>query len=117
MPTWPVTLPQFALQSSYSEGFKRTVLRSTMDSGATKRRSRFTNSPTSLRVTMPMNDAELLIFKTFYEDELANGALNFTFPHPRLGTTVTVAFTEDPQPIVPEGATTYFLRMSLEILP
>jgi len=117
MPTWPTTLPQFALRSGYAEGFKQTVLRSPMDSGATKRRARFTNAPTDLNITIPLTDAEILTFKTFYEDELSNGALSFTFPHPRLKTDVTVVFKSDPVPLVPEGANTYFLKMALEILP
>ncbi len=117
MPTWPITLPQFALREGYAEGFKSTVIRSATDSGRTKRRQRFINGPEDLNVTMPMNDAELLIFKAFYEDELGNGALSFTYPHPRLSTNVTVAFKEDPEPLTPEGASTYLLSMKLEILP
>ena len=116
IPAWPTSLPQFSLRQGYSEGFKQTVIRSTMDSGATKRRARFTNSPTILNVTMPMNDAELATFKTFFEDTLVNGALSFTFPHPRLGTTVTVVFRNDPTPFVPEGGNTYILNLNLEIL-
>lgn len=117
MPAWPATLPQFVVRWGFEEGFKRTVVRSQMDSGATKRRQRFITSPTELNVVVPMDDAELAIFKTFYEDTLGNGALSFTFTHPRLGTTVTVAFKDDPDPLVPEGALTYLVRMKLEILP
>jgi len=114
---WPSTLPQAVDRSGYAEGFKKTVLRSAMSSGATKRRQRFTNSPTVLNVTMTMSDAQLAIFKTFYEDTLGNGALSFTFPHPRLATTVTVILVADPVPIKPEGAITYFVSMQLEIIP
>lgn len=117
MPTWPSTLPQFALRDGYSEGFKSTVIRSQMDTGHTKRRQRFINSPESLTVVIPLDNAEILIFKNFYQDELANGALSFTYPHPRLSGNVTVAFTADPEPLQSEGATTYLLKMQLEILP
>ena len=117
MPTWPTTLPQFALREGYAEGFKTTVVRSPMSSGRTKRRQRFINGPELLNITIPLNDAEILIFKAFYEDELGNGALSFTFPHPRLKTNVTVAFKTDPEPLTPEGADTYILNMDLEILP
>lgn len=116
MPIWPTTLPQFALREGYAEGFKQTVLRSPMDSGATKRRQRFINAPTTLSITIPLTDAEILIFKAFYEDELGNGALSFTFPHPRLKTNVTVVFKTDPEPLTPEGANTYMLKMDLEVL-
>ncbi len=117
MPTWPSTLPQFALRDGYAEGFKSTVIRSQMDSGHKKRRQRFINGPEALDITIPLNDAEILIFKAFYEDDLGNGALSFTYPHPRLSGNVTVAFTADPAPLKSEGATTYLLNMKLEILP
>ncbi len=117
MPTWPTTLPQEVLRGGYAEGFKTTVIRSPTDSGRTKRRQRFINGPELLDVAMPLTEPEILIFRAFYEDELGNGALSFTYPHPRLGTNVTVAFREDPEPLTPEGATTYILSMKLEILP
>ena len=116
-PTWPATLPQFVLRGGYAEGFQSTVLFSPTDSGRAKRRQRFLSAPKELNVVIPMDDAELLIFTTFLEEELAGGALSFTFPHPRLGTNVTVAFREVPDPIRPEGALTYLVALKLEILP
>lgn len=117
MPTWPASLPQFVLRGGYAEGFKTTVVRSPTDSGRTKRRQRFINGPEALDVVVPLNNAQILTFKQFYEDDLGNGALSFTFPHPRLETDVTVVFREDPEPLTPEGATTYLLSMKLDILP
>jgi len=117
IPVWPSTLPQKPEQGGYQEGFASTVIRSPTDTGRTKRRRRFLTGPRLLTVTMPMTDAQLLIFNAFYEDTIAHGALSFTFPHPRLGTNITVAFKEDPPPITPEGALTYFVVMKLEILP
>ena len=114
---WPATLPQKVERGGYSEGFASTVVRSQTDSGRTKRRQRFLTGPRTLTVLIPMDDAELLIFNAFYEDTIAHGAVSFTFPHPRLGTDVTVVFREDPEPIVPEGALTYIVVMKLEILP
>ncbi len=117
MPAWPSTLPQKVEPDRYQEGFAVTVVRSPTDTGHTKRRQRFLDGPRLLTVSIPMDDAELLTFNAFYEDDIAHGALSFTFPHPRLGTTVTVAFKEDPEPITPEGALTYIVVMKLEILP
>ncbi len=116
MPTWPASLPQFVLRAGYLEGFKSTVVRSPTDSGRTKRRQRFINSPEKLDIVVPLDNAQILTFKQFYEDELGNGAFSFTFPHPRLGTNVTVVFREDPEPLTPEGGQTYLLSMKLEIL-
>lgn len=117
MATWPSTLPQKVERGGYQEGFASTVVRSQTDSGRVKRRQRFLAGVRDLTVVIPMDDAELLIFNAFYEDDIAHGAVAFTFPHPRLGTTVTVAFKEDPESIVPEGALTYLVVMKLEILP
>lgn len=115
IPVWPTSLPQFFLRGGYKEGFKNTVLRSPMDSGPTKTRQRFTNSPTVLDGAMPLTDDQVATFKTFYEDDLGNGGLSFTIFHPRLGGTVTVQFTEDPRPLVPEGALSYILQLKLKI--
>lgn len=117
MPAWPITLPQKVERDRYQEGFASTVVRSQTDSGRSKRRQRFLDGPRVLTVSIPMDDAELLIFNAFYTDDISHGALSFTFPHPRLGTTVTVAFKEDLEPIVPDGALTYIVTMKLEILP
>ena len=117
IPVWPASLPQEVERGGYEEGFASTTVRSPTDTGRAKRRRRFLSGPRLLTVVMPMNDAELAIFNTFYEDTIAHGSLSFSFPHPRLGTTVTVALVEDPAPITPEGALTYFLAMKLEILP
>ena len=47
MPAWPGTLPDFVLRDGYEEGFKNLVIRSQQDSGATKRRRRFSDGPES----------------------------------------------------------------------
>ncbi len=117
MPTWPASLPQFSLREGYAEGFKSTVVRSPTDSGRTKRRQRFINGPESLDVTMPLDNDQISTFKQFYEDDLGNGAISFTFPHPRLGTNVTVVFRDDPKPLTTEGGVTYILSLKLDILP
>ena len=117
MPTWPASLPQFVLRGGYAEGFKSTVVRSPTDSGHTKRRQRFINGPEALDIVVALDDAQVLTFRQFYEEELGNGALRFTFPHPRLGTDVTVVLREDPESLVPEGASTYLLSLKLDILP
>ena len=99
------------------EFLAKSKVTETEETTGEKRRQRFLASPKELHVVIPMDDAELLIFTTFLEEELAGGALSFPFPHPRLGTNVTVALREVPDPIRPEGATTYLVVLKLEILP
>jgi len=117
MPSWPTTLPDFALQQGYAEGFRKTVQRSQMSSGATKRRKRFTDGPKTIDIVVPLTNAEADIFIAFYQDDLADGALSFTKTHPRLGTTETFVFRSDVEPLIPEGGASYMLTMKLEILP
>jgi len=115
MLSWPTTLPDFALQQGYAEGFRKTVQRSQID-GATKRRKRFNDGPKTLDITVPLTNAEANIFFAFYQDDLADGALSFTKTHPRLGTLETFSFRSDVEPLVAEGANSYLLTMKLELL-
>ncbi len=118
MPTWPASLPDFALRRGYDELLTPKVgVWSQMDSGATKRRRRFTTGPKEFTVVMPLDDAQIITFQNFVDVDIDGGVLSFDFPHPRLGTTVTVAFTSTPEAVRPEGATTYLLRLKLEVLP
>ncbi len=117
MPAWPGTVPQFVLRENYSEDFGQNLLRSSMDTGPAKRRRRFTAVPKTLNVMMVMTSAELDIFETFYNTTLGGGALSFTFTHPRTDVVESVAFVEPVRDVTPEGASTYFLSMKLEVLP
>ena len=117
MPAWPAGLPQFVLRNGYEEGFKDLALRSQMDSGATKRRKRFTDGPEPNMFPIELTDAELDIFKTFLYDTIAGGALSFTKEHPRTLVTETFAFKSNPKPVRSVGHDSCILMMDLEQLP
>lgn len=117
MPAWPSTLPDFVLREGYEEGFKKLMLRSQMDSGAAKRRKRFTDGPEPSNFPVEFTSDELDAFKTFLEDDLAGGALSFTKPHPRTGVTETWAFTKEPDPVTSAGHDSYIVVLPLEKLP
>jgi len=118
MKIWPEALPDFSLRQGYSEGFRQTVIRSEIKSGATKRRKRFTDSPKTLDIVIPLTGAEVNIFTSFYEEELKDGSLSFTKTHPRLGTEQTFSFKSDPEPLVADdgGGDTYILKMKLDFV-
>jgi len=116
MPDWPEALPDFSLRQGYSEGFRQTVIRSEMSSGAVKRRKRFTASPKTLDIVVPLTGAEVNIFTSFYENELQDGSLSFTKIHPRLGTEQTFSFRSELEPLIAEGGNTYILKMKLEFV-
>ncbi len=117
MAAWPASLPDFALQQGYVEGFRNIVQRSEMSSGATKRRKRFTDAPRIMDIVVPLTSAEVDIFIDFYENDIADGALSFTKTHPRLNTTQTFVFRADLDPLITEGGDNYLLTLKLEILP
>jgi len=96
------------------EGFRQTVLRTTMSSGATKRRRRFTDAPQALDIAVPLTNEEVDIFIAFYQDDLADGSLNFTKTHPRLGTLEIFVFRSDVEPIISRRGDSYLLTMNLE---
>ncbi len=101
MPTWPSTLPQQVLQRGYSQGFGDNVIRSPADSGAEKRRRRFTSVVDPLNCYVRITIDQIEILKTFYRDDIKSGALAFDFPDPLSATdppaTLRVAFRSPPR--------------------
>ncbi len=116
MADWPLDLPQFVLRDGYEEGFKDLVIRTKMDTGAAKRRRRFSDGPEEHKFPMTLTNDELDIFKTFYEVDLASGALSFTKIHPRTGISETWAFTGPIPPMKALGPDTYAITLPLEKL-
>lgn len=117
MVEWSPLLPAFTVADTYEEGFGKTTLFSQMDTGPQKRRRRFTAAPKPLTIEKVFTGAELDIFIDFFETDLNGGATEFTFTHPRKGTTVTVAFTKEPDPAKRVGIDTYSVTLELEIQP
>lgn len=117
MVAWPGTLPQFVLRDGYQEGFKDTVLRSDMDSGPAKRRRRFTAAPEPHSFTMELTDAQVDLFRTFFDTTIEGGALGFDMTNPRTLATDTWAFTKTPDPVRATGWNSYTIVLDLELLP
>lgn len=116
MPAWPSNLPDFVLRDGYEEGFKDLVIRTKQDSGATKRRKRFSDGPEPYKFPLEFTSDELDDFRTFYEDDIASGALSFTKLHPRTGVTETWAFTGPVRPARSAGHDSYLVTLELEKL-
>ena len=119
MPAWPAapTLPDFVLRDGYEEGFKNLVIRSQQDSGATKRRRRFSDGPESALQPIELTSTQLDNFRTFFHTTIEGGALSFTKTHPRTLATETFAFRSTPKPAVSAGHDSYIVMMDLEQLP
>lgn len=104
----------FIPRENYKEGFGDNVIRSPMDTGSTKRRKRFTATVKPLTVLLPLSAAQLDVFLDFYDNDISEGALAFTYPHPRTGVDVTASFTKPPDDITPVGIDLYTVQMDLE---
>lgn len=118
MPTWPSSLPQVPLAVGYQEQPQNTVLRSSMDAGASKQRLRFTAAARYCAVAYGLDSTQLDAFLAFFDDDLVRGALEFFIPHPRTGAMVTarIVAQEPPYNLIQAGLE-WNVSFKLEILP
>ena len=119
-PQWPAGLPDLVERQGYREGLKAGAIATRMDSGRKKRRRRFTNTPSDIDIPLKMTLAEKATFYSFWDNDIAFGALPFDWVRPSDSTNVTFAFREPQRPsfIEPEpGAKLWRIVLQLEILP
>jgi hypothetical protein len=84
-----------------------------MEAGAAKTRRRFTAAPRQIEVTFRVNAAQAAIFKSFFEETTAGGALPFDWVHPREGTSAEFRFVEAPRASAVTG-TLFSVAVKLE---
>ncbi len=114
--SWPSDLPFLVLREGYEEGFKDIALYTKMDSGATKRRRRFSDAPEKYTLPIEFTSVQLDIFKEFYRVDLKGGSLSFSNPHPRTGASETWAFTGPIASVQASGFNTYIVKLPVEKL-
>lgn len=115
-PIWPVTLPEYVLQSGYREDKQDQALRSPMDGGSTKTRRRFTARFDTIDVRMRMSNEQVTLFETFYETTLKGGTLNFDWLHPRRRTAKTMQIVGKVT-TVPADGDNFDVAFKVEIKP
>lgn len=117
MPAWPSTLPQLVLTDGYQEQFADVVLRTEMDAGPAKQRRRLTAGVRPIRCVLLCTTAQVATLQSFYNFDLAGGALSFDWVTPRTEAAAVLRFTAPPE-IVPEpGAQYWRIGLALETLP
>lgn len=116
MDTWPVSLQQKLNTSGFEYQVGDTLVRSEMDVGPAKVRSRFTDAVDVYSCSVLLTYAEVQTFNTFYKTTLGNGSLPFYFDDPFTATQATFRFAGSPR-IRPLGGLTYELNMTWEKLP
>lgn len=123
MATWPASLPQTLLLEGLTRKRQPGRVRSEMDSGPPKQRSRFTATAKHFdAVQLNMTGAQLTTFYTFYEDTLGQGAAGFTWIDPITDASATLRFKGEPQEtlLVPDPTPDdrkYRVILPLEIMP
>lgn len=119
MATWPAGLSQCPLLDGYGEAPQSQVVRTQMDAGPAKQRRRFTAATRNIPVRYLMTSAELNLFEQWFDDDLAGGALPFTWPGSRLGTVKARIVSGDPPYQISPAASgeRWYVSMTMEVLP
>jgi hypothetical protein len=81
---WPSTLPQWPLLAGYGESLAQLSVDTPVDIGPPMSRRRGQSGVRPQYHNFYLNDAQLLIFETFYYTTLSGGSLPFRRVHPRL---------------------------------
>ena len=117
MASWPSDLPQAFEQRGFRSGAKDNVLRSPVSAGPSKSRRRFTAAPKPVRALMTMTGEQVEQFESFLSDDIADGAISFSFPGLRDPTeTITVMFNSAPTWVAADGDN-YNVSFDLIVLP
>ncbi len=116
MATWPGSLPG-PMKEPFNEALDDTVIRTSMDTGPTKRRRRYTARKDMLNLVYRLDLTQLAIFRTFYGTTINDGLTEYDMEHPVTEATITVAIMS-PVKFVNVGASDiYEIAFSVEIQP
>lgn len=118
MDNWPVSLQQKLDVEGFTKRLGSTKVKTDMDVGPAKVRSRFTDAVDLYDCQVHLDFAEVQTFETFYKTTLANGTLPFLFLDPFTGVESIFRFQPESDPqIRPLGGRTFTLGMVWEKLP
>lgn len=92
---WPSTIPDEPDQGSYGEAVVSNLSSFSPDVGPPTVWRRSTIKGTKIQFTLFMTPAELVLFREFFEDDLGDGALPFSWTNPVYG--VAKRYMFDPQ--------------------
>lgn len=113
---WPTSLPANFITSGFEMAQQNAVIRTQMDTGAPKRRRRFTAAIKMIKGSMVLTTTQYSTLDAFYTSTLKNGSLPFDFAHPISGSSISCYFTEPPK-YTANGPWLVNASISLEVLP
>ena len=118
IPVWPEALPQYLIFNGYKEAPPDVVLASKMEIGPDKLRRRASNGPRPIQGKLPpLTSAQVDVLLDFYEIDLLDGSLRFSWLHPRTGAPAEFRFVSRPEPTGDDASAAYTVALDLEILP
>ncbi len=116
MENWPVSLQQKLDAEGFSHQFGTTTIRTDMDIGPAKVRSRFTDAVDVYSSSIIITFDEYTTIRTFYKTLLNNGTLPFTYLDPFTGEEQVFRFLSAPT-FAALGGRAFKVALSLEKLP
>lgn len=114
--SWPGSLQQTINVDNFGVTFGDTLIRSDVDVGQAKVRSRYTKGVDVYTAQIDLDYSLYQTFKDFYKTTLNNGALTFEFIDPMTGNLEEWRFMEVPK-IVPLGGRIFSVSMTWEMMP
>lgn len=116
METWPSQLQDKMNVQNFQIVFGKTTIRSEMDVGPDKIRSRFTDGIDLYNTSIDLDIDDYSVLSTFYKTTLGNGTRSFGFLNPMTNTTDEFRFVTEPT-IQPLGGRYFRVTLSWEKLP
>lgn len=116
METWPVTLQQLLNVDSFNYQFGNTTVRSDMDVGPAKVRSRYTDGVDQITCSIDMDLDQYDTLKDFFKTALGNGTRTFEFLHPLTQDPIEARFMAPPT-MTPIGGRYFKVAMQWEVMP
>jgi len=118
VPIWPVTLPQMRSWQGYTRKIQDTRIRTPMDAGPPKLRSKYTANLVEHEMQMDFfTKAQWVLLEAFYVTTLLQGTQPFEWTDPISGATVNFRFKAPPMIGSMLGPDTIPVTLSLEVLP
>lgn len=116
METWPASLQDFINEEGFQVQIGNTTVRSDVDVGLAKVRSRFTDGIDVYTTTIYVDYDDVPDVLTFYKTTLVNGTLTFGYDDPLTGVSSEFRFAEPPD-IRPRGGRNFTVSMKWEKIP
>jgi hypothetical protein len=117
MPSWPADLPQKPRANGYSQRPMVNVSAFSPEMGPPITRRKYTGASTLYTLVVNLEEDEVETFLSWFDQELQDGALAFTWSHWRDGSERSFKFSpEDPFRLEPADGDPRIERLSMNLI-